>query len=273
MTSPDAHQTSRPAGWESVSHDDPDQILPHVITAKSRNYAGGTTPIHQHPRAQLIYAGLGVMRVETRSGCWVVPPLRGVWIPAFSEHRVMMLGEVHMRTLYFRDKAVPDLPDTCCLMEVSPLLRELILALVAEPLAYDRKGRGGLIAQLILKELRFTKLPALHLPVPTEPRLQQLCQALIAQPDSQQTLEDWADHCHTTGRTLARLFHKETGMSFGHWRQQARLVDALGRLGKGEPVATVAQALGYRSTSAFTVMFKKVLGIEPSRYFAQTTAA
>ena len=57
-------------------------------------------------------------------------------------------------------------------------------------------------------------------------------------------------------------------MSFRQWRQQARLVEALGHLANGVPIARVAEKLGYRSASAFTAMFKRVLGMEPRRYFA-----
>ena len=251
-----------------IAHDDEYQTLPHPVTAKARNYRGGETPVHSHPRAQLLYAGSGVMRVETEAGCWVVPPVRGVWIPAATAHRVIMLGAVEMRTLYIRPDAAPGLPEQCCLIEVSPLLRALILALLDEPLAYDRTGRAGQIAALALSELRFLKIPALHLPMPAEPRLHQLCQQLIAHPDSRDTLETLAGQQATSSRTLARQFQRETGMSFRQWRQQAGLVEALGHLANNMPVALVAEKLGYRSASAFTAMFRRSLGVEPRRYFS-----
>ncbi len=256
------------AGLDPSKHDDKHQTLPHAVTAKARNYRAGETPPHSHPRAQLVYAGSGVMRVETEAGCWVVPPVRGVWIPAHTVHKVIMLGPVQMRTLYIRQDAAPELPDACCLIEVSPLLRALILALIDEPLDYDRAGRAGQIAALVLSELRFLKVPALHLPMPSEPRLQRLCAELVANPDSRQTLETLAELQATSSRTLARQFQRETGMSFRQWRQQARLVEALGRLANGMPVARVADRLGYRSASAFAAMFKRTLGLEPRRYFA-----
>lgn len=254
------------------SHDDQHQTLPHPVTAKGANYRGGETPFHTHPRAQLIYAGSGVMRVETEAGCWVVPPVRGVWIPAHTAHRVIMLGPVAMRTLYIRPDAVPGLPAECCLIQVSPLLRALILALLDEPLAYDQSGRGGQIAALALSELRFLKVPALHLPMPTEPRLNALCQRLIADPAGCETLETIAARQAISSRTLARQFQRETGMSFGRWRQQAKLVEALGLLAGNTPVARVAEKLGYTSASAFTAMFRRVLGIEPRRYFASDSS-
>lgn len=256
------------AGVDMPSHDDEHQTLPHPVTAKARNYRRGVTPAHSHPRAQLLYAGSGVMRVETEAGCWVVPPVRGVWIPANTTHRVIMLGTVEMRTLYIRPDAAPNLPDSCCLLEVSPLLRALILALVNEPLAYDRAGRAGQIATLILSELRFLKIPALHLPMPGDARLHRLCEELVGNPDSRETLETLAEQQATSSRTLARHFQRETGMGFRQWRQQARLVEALGQLANDVPVARVAEKLGYRSASAFTAMFKRTLGMEPRRYFS-----
>jgi AraC-like DNA-binding protein len=175
-----------------------------------------------------------------------------------------------MRTLYIRPDAAPNLPDTCCLLDVSPLLRALILALLDEPLAYDQAGRGGQIAALALAELRFLKIPALHLPMPGEPRLHKLCEELVNNPDSRETLETLAEQQATSSRTLARQFQRETGMSFRQWRQQARLVEALGHLANGVPVALVAEKLGYRSASAFTAMFR--LGMEPRRYFSGEAA-
>lgn len=236
----------------------PDPAPPHPVTAKACNYRRGETPLHCHLRAQLIYAGSGVMRVETATGCWVVPPVRGVWIPANTAHRVFMLGPVEMRTLYIRSDATPDLPEHGCLLEVSPLLRALILALVDEPVDYDHRGRAGQIAALALKERRFLKISALYLPMPREPPLRRLCKALVAHPNSRETLE-----------TLARQFLGETGMGFHQWRQQARLVEALGHLANGMVVTQVAERLGYRSASAFTAMFRRTLGLEPSRYFCQ----
>ena len=47
-----------------------------------------------------------------------------------------------------------------------------------------------------------------------------------------------------------------------------RLVEALGHLANGMPVARVADLLGYQSPSAFTAMFHRTLGVEPRRYFS-----
>lgn len=243
------------------------QRLPHQVTAKAVDYTHSSTPKHNHTRAQLIYAASGVMRVETDEGCWVVPPLRGVWIPPEMMHTVHMLGNVEMRTLYIRPDIAANFHPNCCLVEVSSLLKQLILALSQENTNYDESGRAGLIAQLALMEIRYIKTPALHLPLPTSSKLIGICHQIIAQPNDKTTIEIWADQLAMSARTLARKFEKETGLSFRQWRQQAKLITALEKLAAKQSVCTIAQELGYLSPSAFTAMFKRALGVEPSRYF------
>jgi AraC-like DNA-binding protein len=43
---------------------------------------------------------------------------------------------------------------------------------------------------------------------------------------------------------VERLFRVETGLSFGRWRQQLRLIEPLRLLAAGEPVTTVALEVG-----------------------------
>ena len=49
-------------------------------------------------------------------------------------------------------------------------------------------------------------------------------------------------------------------MSFGRWRQQARLFAALEMLAQRKSVTEVAIAVGYDSVSAFIEMFRTMLG-------------
>jgi AraC-like DNA-binding protein len=104
-------------------------------------------------------------------------------------------------------------------------------------------------------------------PACNDTRLRRVTEALLADPSDPRGLEQFAAMAGASARTLARLFRRETGMSFGAWRQQARLIEALARLGAGEPVTNVALELGYESPSAFTAMFRRSLGVTPSRYF------
>src|SRR5215472_10790806 len=98
------------------------------ITTLTHDYAAGhTIPLHFHDRDQLVYGSRGVMTIRTETGSWVVPPHRAVWIPAGISHTITMSGMVAMRTLYLKPRLASTLPRDCCVVNVSPLLRELIL--------------------------------------------------------------------------------------------------------------------------------------------------
>ena len=246
------------------------QHAPRPVAAMAKDFPDGSRIApHRHPRAQLVFATHGVMVVSTDQGSWVVPPNRAVWVPANTEHAIRTWGEVAMRTLYIRADLAASLPDKCCVIMVSPLLRELILRAVALPLLYDEAGAAGRVMALILDEIRALPVLPLHLHWPEDARLKRLCTAIREDPASTRTLDEWGRGIGASGRTLARLFRQETGMSFGAWRQQVRLVDALGRLAAGQPVTDVALDLGYQSPSAFTSMFRRALGSAPTRYFMQ----
>src|SRR3982750_4496954 len=99
-----------------------------AITTLTVDYsAGHVIPLHFHDRDQLVYASRGVMTVRTRDGTWVVPPHRAVWIPTGVSHTITMSGVVAMRTLYLKPRLAEDLPRDCCVINVSTLLKELIL--------------------------------------------------------------------------------------------------------------------------------------------------
>ena len=258
-------RTTRP-----TRHADPDLLgdTPRDIVAWADSYgAGEVVPAHRHRRAQLLHAVTGVMTVTTPDGSWVVPPHRALWVPPATDHAIRMTGAVSMRTLYVEPATAAAMPRQCCVLSVSPLLRELILRAMELPRLYDTEGAAGRLIALILDEIRVLPALPLHLPMPAEPRLAKICGRLRHHPEDGRALEAWGRSVGASGRTLARLFHRETGMSFGAWRQQARLIAALARLGAGEPVTAVALDLGYESPSAFTAMFRRSLGITPSRYF------
>jgi AraC-like DNA-binding protein len=250
------------------------QTVPRSIGAMAKDFPDGffIAP-HAHPRSQLIHASSGVMRVRTPQGAWIVPPHRAVWVPADIVHDVRMAGAVAMRTLYIEPGAVAALPRECCVVAVSPLLRELILRASAAPLLYDEAGPDGRVMALILDELRVLPVLPLNLPMPQDARLAKISRAILDDPANALTLHAWGRRVGASSRTLARLFLRETGMTFGRWRQQARLMEALSRLAQGQSVTTIALDLGYDSPSAFTFMFRRALGRTPSAYFSDGPVA
>lgn len=243
------------------------QDLPQSIGAMSKRFTSGSTiPLHSHKRDQLLYAKSGTMRVQTETETWVVPPDGAIYISAGTDHSVGMQGQVDMRTLYIDASTIGVPPRAMTVIEATPLLRELILQLSEEPIDYDMSGRCGLIAKLIELEIAGAQELSLSVPLPRDARLQNLCRALLNNPSDQRSLEDWSEVVGASPRTLARLFERELAMNFRDWRQRVRFHNALEALSQGAPVSYVAHDNGYRSTSAFSAAFRKVMGAPPSMY-------
>lgn len=128
------------------------------VVAIGTDYSHGhLLPFHTHRRGQLLYGATGVMQVSTRNGnCGA--PQRAVWIPPGVAHEVLMLG-VSTRSVYVEPGNV-DLGPDCQVLNVSPLLRHLLMEAVDVPLMYDRAGRDGVLINLLLHELaRSAPLP------------------------------------------------------------------------------------------------------------------
>ncbi|MBP5122147.1 AraC family transcriptional regulator [Pseudomonas protegens] len=235
------------------------------VSAYPRDYPDAAhQPLHRHREAQFLYAACGTMRLVTAQGAWVIPPSRAVWIPPLVEHEIFMVGEVRMRSLFIDPELSAPALRQCCVLAVTPLLRELILRAVQGP----EQAKNPLIQQLMLEEIAALENLPLHIPMPQDRRLQAICRTLIQTPDHPHTLEDWAQQVGASSRTLARLFQQQVQMNFNAWRQQVRLMEALPRLLAGESVHSVADSLGYGSARAFSAMFCRLLGDTPRHYVA-----
>src|ERR1700730_9243703 len=103
------------------------RALAQIASVSADFKDGQVIPEHSHPEDQLLFASKGVMTVRTKQGVWVVPPLRAVWIPSNTSHFVATSGSVSMRTLYLLPRLCRTLPRKCFVMNVSSLLKELIL--------------------------------------------------------------------------------------------------------------------------------------------------
>ncbi|QXI54796.1 AraC family transcriptional regulator [Pseudomonas alvandae] len=243
---------------------------PRAVVAIGTDYAHGQMlPLHRHRRAQLLYGATGVMQVSTADGNWVVPPQRAVWIPPGVDHEVLMLG-VSTRSLYIEPATVTAMDSRCQVISVSPLMRQLLMEAVELAPEYDEAGRDGALIGLLLHELlRSAHLP-LHLPMPRDPQLLELCQAFLTHPDAHASPVKWAAQLHISLRTFNRLFSRHTGLSFSQWRQQACVMAALPRLADGDSVMRIALDLGYDSPAAFSTMFRRTLGHAPSTWLEMT---
>jgi len=241
--------------------------VPRTVVGLSNDFpASFEVAPHRHRRGQLLYAASGVVAVSTSQGAWVAPPERAVWIPAGVTHAVRMVGAVQTRSALIDRAACPSLSESCRVIAVSPLLRQLLITAAQLPLEYDEDGRDGLVMRLLVAEIVGAPTIPLAVPFPRHSGLAARCQAFLEHPLANDVIDRWAEAMAMNRRSFTRLFRRETGMSFAEWRQQACLSVALPRLAGGEPVTTIALDLGYDSPAGFSTMFKRVLGVSPSRY-------
>lgn len=246
--------------------------FPSPVTTLTYDFAHGRAiPEHFHPEDQLVYACRGVMTVRTSEGAWVVPAQRAVWIPARIPHSIVMSGAVSMRTIYFRARLVRRLPRTCCVVNVSPVLQELILhACTYQSLNRRSKVQAHLL-DVIVDQLGAVRTIPLQLPSPFDPRAVRVADALQRDPSEQRSLETVCKQAGASKRTIERLFQEETRLSLGKWRQQLRLMRSLQLLAAGEKITNAALEAGYSTPSAFIAMFRKTLGTTPRRYFEDSS--
>lgn len=278
---PTPHPTPTLTRRTSLPPLDPRRYAPSAVRpvrAKSRSLDGFMDiQAHHHTWGQFVFSVTGVVRVSTDRATFLVPPSRGVWIPAGVVHAVTAVERCELRTLYLLDP--PDDGEIWAenrVLEVSPLLRELAVQLARDEIepagtvAEVVADREGWIGKLILDEIR--RAPSLQLGValPTDKRLRRLCEAVLAEPMRHASLDDWAAEVGASARTVSRLFRQELGSSYAQWRQQALLAEALRLAAHRKPMQVIAAELGYASASAFTAMVTRTVGMPPSRFFGQT---
>lgn len=144
--------------------------LPRPVFSRNESLAPGMwTDLHHHPWHQLSYAISGVLNVQTAQGSYVAPPTYAVWIPRNTEHKVFNQGHTEMRSLYLQGETA--LASPCTVIEVGPLLRELICKACELPVEYEPDGPAGRLIAVLLDELAAARPAGFTLPLPQDRRL------------------------------------------------------------------------------------------------------
>jgi AraC-like DNA-binding protein/quercetin dioxygenase-like cupin family protein len=257
------------SAWTAVDQDRAPGLV--VAVRLDAGQQRSEVPVHAHRMGQLVFPLQGGVTCEVPDAIWSVPPQRAVWIPSQMPHSVRATANARLCYLFVQPAAVA-LPAQCCTLSISPLVRELALDMASRPWADEPDAAGARKALVLLDELARAPREGLHVPTSFDPRMRRVAQMLADEPADRRTLADWGRLVAMSERSFARLVQRETGLSFGRWRQQLQLVAAMRQLAAGEPVQRVAGHLGYGSVTAFITMFKKAVGQPPARYFAGLSA-
>ncbi|WP_326837504.1 helix-turn-helix transcriptional regulator [Amycolatopsis rhabdoformis] len=239
----------------------------HESTSPEQNHVLGhdeRTPAHVHPRGHLVYPATGVLSLVTIQGSWIAPSNRSVWIPAGFEHQHRAHGSTDMRIVFMDAELAALLPAHPAVLAVTPLAREGVLALTDT----DRRPPEVLarLRRVVIDELVAAPEQPLHLPEPADDRLRAVARLAEQDLSSSATLAELGHQVGASERTLSRLFHAETGMSFPRWRTQLRVHRALLLLADGVSVLDTAVACGWANPSAFIAGFSALVGQTPGRY-------
>jgi AraC-like DNA-binding protein len=258
-----------PKSEPSEAASDLDRSRPVLVLDRSRG-GGHVVEPHAHPRAQLAWPTTGVLRIVVGDDVFIVPPSHAVWIPGGRVHQMITETDAEIRHLLIHPERGTRPgggdPATCCVVAMTPLLREAILRMGEFDRGPTSEARLARLGEVILDEIADLPAAPLGLPGGRDPRLVRLTRHLENRPADGRPLAELASLVGSTTRTLERLIHAETGLTYRQWRARHRLLRSIERLEAGESTTAVALSLGYAGASAFAAAFRRHFGVTPQHY-------
>ncbi|MFE7032826.1 AraC family transcriptional regulator [Streptomyces sp. NPDC057621] len=219
---------------------------------------------HSHSWHELLWNERGASTAVVGSQVWCITPTLGLWMPAGQLHSASATAGTSYRAHFFRHGTLSALADEPVAVEITPLLR-LLLERLGEA---DLSPRSRSVTEAMVLDVLRPSPRALLVQLPTSALLRPIVDAVRADPSNQRTLTGWAASLGCSARTLTRAFRAETGTSFARWVASVRAQHAVRLLSLGFEVDVVADAVGYRSASAFGVAFRRTTGMTPGRFRA-----
>ena len=106
-----------------------------------------------------------------------------LWLPPQMPHKFVATGNVLLKTVLVSEAESETLGKVCFMTGISPLLRELLIAINQLPPSQSTTDKQQLrfsaLETLILQEIKMGVKMSLELPWPNDERLQQLCENLL----------------------------------------------------------------------------------------------
>ncbi|PQQ39181.1 AraC family transcriptional regulator [Photorhabdus laumondii] len=242
---------------------DPDSfgVLVVGIAAELGQHDSG---FHQHEMGQLLFTQQGCINITLADHLCILPPTRVAWIPPRIIHRAEIKSSVGYRSIYLDVNRIGYLAEHVEVLEVTPLLREVLERIALAPFNTDwLQGAAANLLAVCFDEIHLAKREPTLLPLPFDRRL-----ARIPMTTLPPTLKILAMNIGASEKTISRIFRRETGLSYQQWRQQWRLIKSIELLAKQGNLSSVASELEFASDSAFAIFFKKMTGRSPREYMS-----
>ncbi|ROS01771.1 AraC-like DNA-binding protein [Sinobacterium caligoides] len=216
---------------------------------------------HQHDdKVQLAYIHSGCCIIATRSDSTLAVSGQLLWIPSGVEHRLEVLKNTRISVLYTQAEELPSFSDTMCTLTVDGLFVQLMRYINEAKIDNNDEIPAHYLAvvkdQLSQQTVKDDGCKATG---EVDRRLLPVIQRLTLEPDIKLSLEDFAESCGASARTLNRLFQKCFGQPFRNLRQQIVMEKAQQLNRQGIAHTEIALDLGYNSLSAFSTAFNKFL--------------
>ena len=223
---------------------------------------------HSHKRHQLLYATQGTVTLEVQDARFLLPPQRAAFIPAGTRH-VTSMGNTQVLSLFFDSRLVRAPSREVRVLDVTPLLRELIQYAARWPPSRrraDRLANAYFRSFGLLLEEWLETPGAYHLPRGGSQPVRRAIE-LTVEHCAELELPSLCRKLGVSERSLRRHLRAETGFGFRELLCQARVLRAMELLADGRSSVTdTALAVGFDSLSAFAKSFARVAGESPRTY-------
>ncbi|MGV0847169.1 AraC family transcriptional regulator [Empedobacter falsenii] len=232
------------------------------------------TRVHEHKKAQLLYAEGGIVHVFVNDKHWYLPARCFMWIPANTPHSILTNSKTgDLYNFYFKtEKEENDFYSITNIYYTNELLREMIL--------YTKNWSGSIsekdpakydfvkAIRSILPEMESNKLPAfIQHPFPKDQKLIDIAQFLMKNIEKNYTIDEVAQQFGLSTRTLSRKFKDNMGMNYVRFLRALRITKSLELIAENKyNMYEIAMLVGYNSLSSFSNIFQKVSGIRPTEY-------
>ncbi|MBB4135325.1 AraC family transcriptional regulator [Gordonia humi] len=222
---------------------------------------------HSHPTHELVWKDRGAGVVVADGERWTTTPGLGLWIPAGTPHSGWMMASSTSYSTHFDIDSLDALSTRPVAVEVTPLLRLLLLRLSEPNLSSDSRT----VAEAMVFDVISPAERQLRVSMPTDMSLTPIIESVLADPSTQTTLDGWAQRLGVSSRTLRRQFVEHAGCGFAEWVRGARIQYAIPLLLDGATLEELCEPCGYHTATSFSVAFRKVTGLTPGQFRSRHT--